>query len=140
MSRYLTEKFRVVMGVGFRGFARFLEGFWKKWLFACGVFVVSCGGMRGKCGRETVIARNPKKGTGILTLFLIGGFGGHPQGLAVAPTRGRQGFWKGFPMETSYLLIAFLMMIALPFLISRLGSAGRDDVLPSLEAKNSKWR
>ena len=30
-------------------------------------------------------------------------------------------------METSYLLIAFLMMIALPFLISKLGSAGRDD-------------
>ena len=43
-------------------------------------------------------------------------------------------------METSYLVIAFLTMIALPFLISKLGSAGRDDVLPSLEARNFKWR
>jgi len=42
-------------------------------------------------------------------------------------------------METSYLLIAFLMMIALPFLISKLGSAGRDDAF-HLEARNSKWR
>ena len=46
MSRYLTEKFGVVMVVGFRGFARVLEGVLEKmvvcvWCF-CGEFVVGC--------------------------------------------------------------------------------------------------
>jgi hypothetical protein len=91
--------------------------------------------MRGKRGQKTDVAAELKKGTGISSLFLIGGFGGHPEGLAVAPIEGRQGFWKGFPMETSYLMLAFLMMVALPFLISKLGSAGRHDVFPSSGTK-----
>jgi hypothetical protein len=97
--------------------------------------------MRGKGGRETAVARNPENGTGILTLFLNGRAGGHPEGPAWAPIRQvDRAFWKGFPMETSYLLIAFLVMVALPFLISKLGSARRDDTLPSLEVRNFKWR
>jgi hypothetical protein len=43
-------------------------------------------------------------------------------------------------METSYVVLVFLIMVALPFLISKLGAAGRDDALPSLKARNFKWR
>jgi hypothetical protein len=85
MSRYLTEKFRVVMGVGFRGFARVLEGGLEKmvacvWCF-CGEFMVECVANVDEKQSSHGIR---KIGTGILTLFLIGGIGGHPEGLAVA--------------------------------------------------------
>jgi hypothetical protein len=41
MSRYLTEKLRVVGGADFRGFACVFEGVLEKWVVGCGVFVVN---------------------------------------------------------------------------------------------------
>jgi hypothetical protein len=38
--------------------------------------------------------------------------------------------WKGLPMQTVYLGIGFLMMVVLPFLISKRGAAD-SDVRPS---------
>jgi hypothetical protein len=72
--------------VGFPEFACVFEGGLEKmvgwvWCF-CGEFVVGCVAKRG---REIAVARDPKKGTGILTLFLIGGTSGHPEGPALAP-------------------------------------------------------
>jgi hypothetical protein len=74
--------------VGFLEFACVFEGVLEKmvgcvWCF-CGEFVVGCV---ANVDEETAVARNRKKGTEILTLFLIGGTGGHPEGLAVALTR-----------------------------------------------------
>jgi hypothetical protein len=41
MSRYLTEKLRVVEGAGFREFARVFEGVLEKRRVGCGAFVVN---------------------------------------------------------------------------------------------------
>jgi hypothetical protein len=41
MSRYLTEKLRVVAGVDFRRFARVLWGLLEKRVVGCGAFVVN---------------------------------------------------------------------------------------------------
>jgi hypothetical protein len=49
---------------------KFLRGVLENRRDARGVFVVSCGGMRGKAGAKTCISAELKKGTWILTLFL----------------------------------------------------------------------
>jgi hypothetical protein len=87
--------------VGFLEFACVFEGVLEKmvgwvWCF-CGEFVVGCV---ANVNEKTAVARNPKKGTGILTLFFDWSIGRHPAGLAVALTRqvdrafGKDFLWK----------------------------------------------
>jgi hypothetical protein len=137
MSRYLTEKCRVVESLGFCGFACVLEGVLEKRMVACGVFVVDCV---ANVDTKTFLVGCRKMGQGLQVYFRWKRWAGGIPKAAEASYRGLDMvFGKDHTMETFYVALAFLMMVALPLLISRRGGADRD-ALHSSGVRRSNFR
>jgi hypothetical protein len=141
MSRYLTEKCDVVESVDFRGFARVLEGVLEKRVFACGAFVVSLWWIAWQTRTRNYVCFDAKKWDSDFD-FIFGWkrWWRHPRGSGCDSYRGLDGLWKGLPMQTFYVVLAFLMMIVLPVVISQRGDADRDAVASSLARIGGKRR